>query len=146
MNTVYDVPWAKSLLKGVGLRCTAARVAVLQRLAVAKKPLSHSEVVDKLRDFGFDQSTIFRSLSELAESGVTTKLDLGDQVRRFELRSAAHGDEMEHPHFMCVDCGQVRCLTDFSVRLTPSRGNRRSRLGEITEVLLKGHCGTCQAG
>ena len=146
MNTVYDVPWAKSLLKSVGLRCTAARVAVLQRLAAAKKPLSHSEVVDKLRDFGFDQSTIFRSLSELAESGVTTKLDLGDQVRRFELRSAVHGDEMEHPHFMCVDCGQVRCLNDFSVRLTPSRGNRRSRLGAITEVLLKGHCGTCQAG
>ena len=146
MNTVYDVPWAKSLLKSVGLRSTAARIAVLQRLAVAKRPLSHGEVVDKLREFGFDQSTIFRVLSELTESRVTTKLDLGDQVRRFELRSAPHGDEMEHPHFMCVDCGQVRCLSDFSVRLIPSRGNRRLRLGEITEVLLKGHCATCQAG
>jgi Fur family transcriptional regulator, ferric uptake regulator len=146
MDTAYDVPWAKSLLKSVGLRSTAARIAVLQQLAAAKKPLSHSEVVDKLRDFGFDQSTIFRALSELTASGMTTKLDLGDQVRRFELRSAVHGEEMEHPHFMCVDCGQVRCLNDFSVRVTPSRGNRRSRVGEITEVLLKGHCAACQAG
>jgi Fur family ferric uptake transcriptional regulator len=146
MNTAYDVPWAKSLLKSVGLRSTAARIAVLQQLAAAKKPLSHSEVVDKLRDFGFDQSTIFRSLSELTASGMTTKLDLGDQVRRFELRSAVQGEEMDHPHFMCVDCGQVRCLNDFSVRVTPSRGNRRSRVGEITEVLLKGHCAACQAG
>jgi Fur family ferric uptake transcriptional regulator len=146
MDTAYDVPWAKSLLKSVGLRSTAARIAVIQQLAVAKKPLSHSEVVGKLRDFGFDQSTIFRALSELAASAVTTKLDLGDQVRRFELRSAVHGEEMEHPHFMCVDCGQVRCLNDFSIRVTPSRGNRRSRVGEITEVLLKGHCAACQAG
>ncbi|MDZ4817580.1 MAG: transcriptional repressor [Planctomycetota bacterium] len=143
--TTYDITWAKSLLKGAALRSTAARIAVLQQLAHANHPLSHGDVVDKLREFGFDQSTIFRVLHELADAGIISKLDLGDQVRRFELRTASQSDEMEHPHFMCVDCGQVQCLNDYSVRLTPTQANRKTPLGQITEVLLKGHCGTCQA-
>lgn len=143
--SVHNVAWAKSLLKGSGLRSTAARVAVLQQLAMAGQPLSHADVVSTLADFGFDQSTIFRSLHELAEAGLASRLDLGDQVRRFELRVLSGDDSFEHPHFMCVDCGKVSCLDEFSFRLSPSRGPRRDQLGEITEVLLKGHCGACLA-
>lgn len=142
-DSEYSVGWAKGLLKGVGLRSTAARVAVMQRLALAGQPVSHAEVVEQLRDFGFDQSTVFRCLGELADAGLVSRLDLGDQVRRFELRSGHGESEMEHPHFMCVDCGKVSCLEDFTFSLSPSRGPRRSKLGEITEVLLKGHCGAC---
>jgi Fur family ferric uptake transcriptional regulator len=141
----HNVAWAKNLLKGAGLRSTAARVAVLQQLAAAAQPLSHADVVNTLTEFGFDQSTIFRSLHELAEAGLASRLDLGDQVRRFELRVLSGDDSFEHPHFMCVDCGKVSCLDQFSFRLSPSRGPRRDQLGEITEVLLKGHCGACLA-
>lgn len=139
----YDVPWAKSLLKEAGLRCTAARTAVLRRLAVAERPVSHGEVVDALADAGFDQSTLFRALQELADANLVARLDLGDQVRRFELRASGSDHGLEHPHFMCVDCGAVSCLEDFSFKLTPSRGARRQRLGEITEVLLRGRCAAC---
>ena len=142
--TERNVAWAKALLKSAGLRSTAARVAVLQRLAAAEQPVSHADVVDSLQNFGFDQSTIFRSLQELSEAGMVNRLDLGDQLRRFELRESIGDDAMEHPHFMCVDCGKVACLDDFSFRLSPSRGPRREQLGEITEVLLKGHCGDCR--
>ena len=139
----HDVTWAKGLLKGAGMRSTAARVAVLQQLAAATQPTSHAAAVAKLEDFSFDQSTIFPSPHELAEAGLVSRLDLGDQVRRFELRHETGDDRLEHPHFMCIDCGKVSCLDDFSFRLAPSRGPRRDQLGEITEVLLKGHCGTC---
>ncbi len=142
-SSQHDVAWAKGILKNAGLRSTAARVAVLQRLAVAEQPASHADVVGSLQDFAFDQSTIFRSLQELCDAGVVNRLELGDQVRRFELRTTAGTDELEHPHFMCVDCGKVTCLDDFSFRLSPGRGPRREQLGEITEVLLKGHCGDC---
>lgn len=142
----HTVAWAKGLLKSVGLRSTAARVAVMQQLANAHRPVSHAEVVDFLRDFGFDQSTVFRCLQELAEGGLVNRLDLGDQVRRFELRTVAGDEQLEHPHFMCVDCGKVSCLEDFTFNLNPSRGPRRTQLGEITEVLLKGHCGNCVSG
>jgi Fur family ferric uptake transcriptional regulator len=142
----YTVAWAKGLLKNAGLRSTAARVAVMQQLAAAHRPVTHAEVVDFLQDFGFDQSTVFRCLQELSESGLVNRLDLGDQTRRFELRTGTGHDELEHPHFMCVDCGKVSCLEDFTFSLNPSRGPRRTQLGEITEVLLKGHCGNCVAG
>lgn len=139
----HNVAWAKGLLKEAGLRSTAARVAVLQQLAALGKPASHADVVNLLVNFGFDQSTIFRSLTELADAGLVSRLDLGDQVRRFELRTASGDDSLEHPHFMCVDCGTVSCLDAFTFSLTPSRGPRREQLGKITEVLLKGHCGAC---
>lgn len=118
-------------------------MAVLRHLAKVARPLSHGEMVEALGEFGFDQSTIYRALHELGEAGVLSRLDLGDQVRRFELRGDTRSDEVEHPHFMCVDCGKVTCLDDFSFQLMPGRGARRDRLGAITEVLLRGHCGSC---
>jgi len=138
-----DAQWAKSLLRDAGLRATAARVAVTRHLAQVGMPLSHAEVVEALSDVGFDQSTLFRCLNELADADLVTRLDLGDQVRRFELRQSSEQGGLQHPHFMCIDCGKLTCLGDFSIKITPSRGPRREKLGSITEVLLRGHCGSC---
>ncbi|MEO0530721.1 MAG: transcriptional repressor [Planctomycetota bacterium] len=135
--------WAKESLRAAGLRATAARIAVMRRLADLGKPQSHAEVVEFLADSGFDQSTLFRCLNELADAGLAVRLDLGDQVRRFELAKPDGAGEAEHAHFMCVDCGTLTCLEGFAFKVTPERGPRRKALGEITEVLLRGHCGTC---
>lgn len=140
-----NAAWAKQLLRDVALRATAARVAVLKMLATADSPLSHAEVVDELTDFGFDQSTLFRCLNEIADAGLVTRLDLGDQTRRFELREASNTTEFTHPHFMCVDCGALSCMNDFTVQISPSRGPRRDKLGTITEIMIRGHCGLCQS-
>ena len=117
-------------------------MAVLKLLAAEATPLSHAEVVESLAEFGFDQSTLFRCLNELADAGLLTRLDLGDQTRRFEFRDSAN-EEFTHPHFMCVDCGELSCMNDFSVQITPSRGPRRDKLGTITEIMIRGHCGNC---
>lgn len=141
-----DAAWAKQLLRDAALRATAARVAVLKLLASAGSPLSHAEVVENLTDFGFDQSTLFRCLNEVSDAGLVTRLDLGDQLRRFELRTANDNAEFTHPHFMCVDCGTVSCMNDFVVQVSPARGPRRAKLGKITEIMMRGHCGQCQSG
>ena len=136
-----DTAWAKEALRSTGMRATAARIAVLRRLAEIAKPQSHAEIVDALRDVGFDQSTLFRCLNELADADLVARLDLGDQVRRFEL--ALPDGAAGHAHFMCVDCGKLTCMDGFSFRVSPERGPRRKDLGVITEVLLRGHCGQC---
>jgi len=143
-RTESDAALAKQALRDAGLRATAARVAVFKLLSAAGGPRSHAEVVESLEEFGFDQSTLFRCLNEMADAGLLARLDLGDQTRRFELREP---DDVEftHPHFMCVDCGNLKCMNDFSVQITPSRGPRRAQLGTITEVLIRGHCGSCKA-
>lgn len=140
-----DATWAKQALRDASLRATAARVAVLKLLASAGTPMTHGEVVESLAEFGFDQSTLFRCLNEIADAGLVSRLDLGDQTRRFELRKG--GDELEftHPHFMCVDCGELTCMKEFKVQITPSRGPRRDRLGAITEIMIRGHCGKCKS-
>lgn len=133
---------AKSALRGAGLRSTAARIAILQCLAEEKGPLTHAEVTERLIDLGIDQSTIYRCLTELAEAGLLARLDLGDAVRRFEIIGKELTGVAEHPHFLCVDCGKIQCLSDFSIRLSSRRSGAVSP-GQITEVLVKGHCTNC---
>ena len=100
-------------------------------------------MVDALHKDGFDQSTLFRCLNELADARLVARLDLGDQLRRFELAKSDGAGEAGHAHFMCTDCGALMCLDGFTVKVTPERGPRRKALGEISEVLLRGRCGEC---
>ena len=134
----------KTMIRGAGLRSTAARVAVIQQLASCPMPQAHSEVTEALEAFGFDQSTIYRCLTELADSGLVARLDLGDSIRRFELLKSGADGYSEHPHFMCVKCGSISCLEDHSFRVTATKKGAEPP-GEILEVLLKGRCKTCQA-
>ena len=137
---------ARSLLRSAGLRCTSCRVAVLQHLAASRAPLSHAEVADVLVPQGFDKSTIYRSLVELAEFGFLSRFDLGDHVWRFEWRTEDETAGADHPHFVCLDCGQVICLTDIEVRFASGDASQRlsSPPGDVTEILLKGRCRRCR--
>ena len=139
-----SVEEARAALREAKLRSTTSRVAVLQHLAAAGKPLSHAEVAETLVPEGFDKSTIYRCLVELADSGLLSRLDAGDHAWRFELRRGEHHDDSEHPHFVCVDCGKVECLPEVEVRITPPKGAKRSPVGDVTEVFLKGHCNECK--
>lgn len=139
-----DATWARQALRDVALRATAARVAVLKLLASAGSPMSHGEVVEALTEFGFDQSTLFRCLNESADAGLVSRIDLGGHARRFELRRSDGEGELTHPHFICVDCGELTCLKDFSVQIASSRGPLSDQLGTITEIMVRGHCRKCK--
>jgi len=138
-----SVEQARETLRGAGLRSTTSRVAVLQHVAGKGKPVSHADVADVLVPQGFDKSTLYRCLVELADAGLLTRLDAGDHAWRFELKSGEQHETGEHPHFVCVDCGKVSCLTDVEVRISPSKGVKDVGLGDVTEVFLKGHCKEC---
>ena len=118
-----------------------ARVHVLERLHTATTPLSHAELAAELAPQGFDKATIYRNLVELAEVGILNRVELGDHVWRFELKQPAGEHTAEHPHFVCVDCGEVSCLPGVSVNV--STGTNQSHIGEVTQVLLKGRCDRC---
>ncbi len=137
-----SVQQAREALRAAALRSTTSRVAVLQHLAGSNKPLSHAEIADVLVPEGYDKSTLYRCLVELADAGLLARLDAGDHAWRFELKGsddAEHGTE--HPHFVCVDCGKVTCLPDVDVKISPVK--KSSSLGDVTEIFLKGHCKEC---
>ena len=137
-----SVPDARAALKAASLRSTTSRVAVLQYLAAASKPLSHADVAEALVPTGYDKSTLYRCLVELADVGLLARLDAGDHAWRFELKAEEDEHGPEHPHFVCVDCGKVTCLPDVEVKITPPKKN--SQVGDVTEIFLKGHCKECQ--
>ena len=137
-----DTERLRSQLRDAGLRCTAARVAVLQRLERATAPVTHAELAGELVPEGFDQATIFRNLVDLTEADLVTRTELGDHVWLFELRDPDHPGDGGHPHFVCVDCGGVTCLADVDFDTRTKK--RAATIGQVTEVLLKGHCNACR--
>ncbi len=100
---------AKEMLRDVGLRATAPRVAVLRLLAQAKRPLSHSEVVSEMGPSDWDQATLYRNLVCLVDYDLATVASNIGGIARYELRSDDKTLHL-HPHFSCRTCGSVECL------------------------------------
>ena len=132
----------KDALRAAGLRATASRISVLRELRRASRPMSHAEVVELLDGEPWDRATLYRNLVDLAHAGLAQKVELGDRVWRFHSGQAAQHDAAIHPHFICTECGDVRCLPDVSVNI-PRRGVPRSLKGHSVEVQLRGVCDTC---
>jgi Fur family ferric uptake transcriptional regulator len=45
---------------------------------------------------------------------------------------------------VCVDCGKATCLPNQAIRLPTTRKNSIRAVGDVTEVILKGHCNDCR--
>jgi len=157
-NPPPELDVVRAVVRDAGLRCTAARLAVLQHLFQARGPKTHAEVATALADRGFDRATIYRNLTELTEAQLVSRMELGDHVWRFEIRrpQAGRGKKDEHPHFVCTTCGEVSCLEGVDVAITPKPGRARrsggtqagrsaaGAIGSVQEVLLKGQCSQCE--
>ena len=132
----------KAAIRESGLRATPARIATLKLLHGATSPMTHAEVAEELQDLGVDKATVFRNLNDMATAGLLRRTELGDRVWRFELvaEDDAHGSA--HPHFVCVDCGTVSCMEE--IKLTAGSMRLSQEFGEVTEILLRGHCNDCE--
>ena len=149
----------RAAVRAAGLKCTPARMAVLQQLAEARGPSTHAEIHEALATRGFDRATIYRNLNDLHHGHLVSRVDVGDQATRFELAAIdAHG--VAHPHFLCDACGDVFCLDGVRVVLPksvpparrgaakPAGGRQASKtpprgIGSITDITLRGRCTRC---
>lgn len=130
----------KTVLREAGLRATLPRLAVLRRLEDAEAPLSHGDLADELVPLGFDRATVYRNLNDLVDSGLASRVDLGDHVWRFEVQVVGGRQAEDHPHFLCNDCGEVVCLPEVEIPL-PTRATRP--IADIENVVLRGRCSSC---
>jgi Fur family transcriptional regulator, ferric uptake regulator len=133
----------RARMREFGLRCTPARLAVLGELQRSTSPLSHAEITRALGPLELDRATVYRNLTELSESGLVSRLDVGDHIWRFELRKSGQSNQTEHAHFLCTECGDVSCLDGVAIRVMRAPRHKRSRVGNVTEILLKGRCARC---
>ncbi len=150
-KTATPAETLRARLRSAGLRVTAPRVAVLQRLEAhgPSGPVTHGVLADELAPEGWDRATIYRNLIDLTEVGLIRRTDVGDHVWRFELldRSAAGAsahEDREHAHFVCDRCGDVQCLPMESIKLDVGRGAPRSVRKHAVAIQLRGACDACE--
>ena len=143
-----DTPNVKdfqALLRAAGLRSTTPRIAVLEYFHTHGGQNSHAELFVALEGRGFDRATIYRILIDLADSKILTRTDLGDHVWRFELRKGVGGVEHndDHPHFVCIDCGEVSCLPSLSFKIEGRLIVPKSVRKNNVAIQLTGRCDNC---
>ncbi len=127
-------------LRGLGLRATAPRVAVLYLLRQAERPLSHSEVVAQLDSDDWDRATIFRNLVKLVEVKLARAAGHIGGIARYEAIKDSDSDHM-HAHFSCRECGQISCLEN-TISPRPAQAEWQQSLSEA-EVQMVGVCPPC---
>ena len=142
MKSDLDIVEIKKSIRSAGLRATPARVATLKLLRDAGAPMTHADVASQLGERGVDKATVFRNLNDMADAGLLRRAELGDHVYRFEEVRVDETGHNPHPHFLCVSCGTVTCLDQ--VRLTAGSQRASEEVGEVTEILLRGHCNNCR--
>lgn len=128
----------RELLTSRGLRVTEQRVELLREMVRVKAPISHPELTEQMANSGLDRATVYRNLLTLAEAGVLIRAQLGDQVWRYELPRTVTSDHSHHPHLVCSECGNIRCLAAGSVKL-----HGEAAQSEVAEVQLRGRCADC---
>lgn len=93
-------PFARALRKA-GFKATLGRVALLEELKSAGKPVSVEYLAQKLKG-KLDVVNAYRALEVLAGAGVVRRVDLGHVHGHYELEEGDH-----HHHVICDSCGEV---------------------------------------
>lgn len=131
----------RTLLQNHKLRATAARIAVLHAIIHAKRPLSHSEMVQELKDTYGDQATIYRTLIKFVDVGLIRVASNVGGIARYEAVTEEHDSQHVHPHFVCKSCGIVSCLPKTTVISTVDEQWRE--ILRAAELQFLGTCPTC---
>ena len=132
----------KLAIREAGLRATPGRIATLRLLRGSRQPLNHAAVVKQLSDVQVDKATVFRSLNDMSDAGLVRRIEVGDHVWLDESVDLVDKNDTGHPRFLCVECGVVICLDD--VKLTAGSQRACRRVGEVPDILLRGHCNRCR--
>ncbi len=140
MNKTGLESHARGMLKSAGLYCTAGRVAILEVLIKAHRPLSQEQIARLSGKEHFDKVTIYRTLESLLRVGLVHKAMLDTRAQHYELANNCTEHQC-HPHFTCTNCGDTHCLMEISLPMakSPYEGFIIRR----QQVRLEGLCPKC---
>ncbi len=121
------------------IRKTKSVVDLLSEFEKDSGAISASELVSRLSN-KYNKTTIYRVLDKLEDDGVLHSF-LGKNGSKWYAKCndcsvSEHFDV--HPHFQCVSCGKVDCLTvEVDIPKIPNR------LVMNSQVLIQGKCESC---
>jgi Fur family ferric uptake transcriptional regulator len=129
-----------ALMQEHDIRPTANRIIVAKALAEESRPLTMTELDDRIGSI--DKSGIFRTLTLFKEQHLVHVLEDGEGVRYELCHSHDHSiDNDMHVHFHCEHCGQTICLEDLPIpEVTLPDGYEM----QSANFVLKGICPKCR--
>lgn len=128
------------LLKHKGVQPTANRIIVFRALSGQSRPLSLSDLEERIDTI--DKSGIFRVLSLFSEKGLVHVIDDGSRSLKYEPCHAedhCSGADM-HVHFHCHRCGRTLC---FDTEHIPAVTLPAGYVAQTVNYVIKGICPGC---
>lgn len=109
----------EELLNSHGIKPTANRIVVLRGLATTARPLTQTELEQRLQSI--DKSGISRTLTLFRDHHLVHAVDDGNGALHYELcHSHSHEeDDDRHVHFFCERCRRTLCLDGVPVPQVP---------------------------
>ena len=129
-----------ALLEAHDIKPTANRLIVLRTLDGAGRPMSLTELENKI--LTIDKSGIFRTLSLFREQHLVHVIEDGGDGVRYEL-CHSHDDDIDddlHVHFYCEQCHQTYCLDHIPV---PGIDLPEGFIMSSVNYMVKGICPHC---
>jgi len=113
----------------------------LEIISEARRPLTHQEIATRPEADEFDRVTLYRTLATLERAGLLHRVQGTDGSWRF----CFHAQEQvecpgDHPHFLCLSCGEMSCLTGQPLPWV-SVPEKARVLGK--QLVVHGHCARC---
>jgi len=121
------------------IRNTPSVAMLLDEFEKNNFAISVVELVKRLES-SLNKTTVYRVLDRLEDDGIVhsflDKNGLKWYAKCDGCSSSGHLDT--HPHFQCIECGKVDCLTiKVSIPVIPNREVK------VSQVLIQGKCETC---
>jgi Fe2+ or Zn2+ uptake regulation protein len=129
----------REAFRGVALRPTAQRFAVLEYLARRPVHATAEEIYRAVNRTNprASRATVYNNLRDLARSGLVRELVSQSRASRFD------ANLRHHHHFVCEECGAIEDIAWFD--LPPAAGKKmlEGRMVRQYEIVYRGLCAKC---
>lgn len=116
----------QELFDNTNLKMTTARVAILELLTQANRPLCYEDIKAKLK---MDKATFYRNILKFEEESIINSFESNDKKRYYEVHKTPHA------HFICTSCSKIECVKEQSIQLPGYT---------IENIIIKGICPACR--
>lgn len=102
----------KDLIRNKGLRVTPARLAVLNVLTEAQKPLDIASIWERIsrKRVDADQATIYRIIENFIQKDLISRLQFQEKKFFYEAKRE------EHHHAICKNCGKIEDVSKCNIK------------------------------
>ena len=130
----------KEHVSKIGFKNSVQKDYILKILFFSKEHLSAEQVLYCVKEeynIEIGIATIYRTMKFLEELDIVASLDVGDNVKRYELNISVH-----HDHMICTSCYKIVEFTDDVIE------NRQIEIAKSNGFKLNEHVmniyGTCE--